>query len=116
MSAFVLNRKYELALPTSYVDVDNEEMEYIDGGFSWNDAKYAVYGAMGYLVGQIVGHAVNTSLVGAAIRAAGGWLASAIDTAIIAAYCHPVAALASVAAIGGGAYLVYKIGKNKGYW
>ena len=32
MSAFVLNRKYELALPTSYVDVDNEEMEYVDGG------------------------------------------------------------------------------------
>lgn len=33
MSAFVLNKKYELALPTSYVDVDNEEMEYVDGGY-----------------------------------------------------------------------------------
>ena len=32
MSAFVLNRKYELALPTSYVNVDNEEMEYVEGG------------------------------------------------------------------------------------
>ena len=32
MSVFVLNRKYELALPTGYVDVDNEEMEYVDGG------------------------------------------------------------------------------------
>ena len=32
MSTFVLNRNYELALPTSYVEVDNEEMEYVDGG------------------------------------------------------------------------------------
>jgi hypothetical protein len=31
MSAFVLNRNYELQLPNSYVDVDREEMEYIDG-------------------------------------------------------------------------------------
>ncbi|GAA0760978.1 hypothetical protein SDC9_58690 [bioreactor metagenome] len=32
MSAFVLNRKYELQLPNSYVDVDRDEMEYVDGG------------------------------------------------------------------------------------
>lgn len=32
MSTFVLNRNYGLALPTSYVEVDNEEMEYVDGG------------------------------------------------------------------------------------
>ena len=33
MSTFVLNRNYGLALPTSYVEVDNEEMEYVDGGY-----------------------------------------------------------------------------------
>lgn len=43
MSAFVLNRNYELTLPTSYVDVDNEEMEYIDGGWAW--WKKALVGA-----------------------------------------------------------------------
>ncbi|MGL5087628.1 MAG: hypothetical protein ACRC68_18255 [Clostridium sp.] len=32
MSIFVLNRNYELQLPTSFVDVDREEMEYVDGG------------------------------------------------------------------------------------
>jgi len=32
MSAFVLNRGYELQLPNSYVDIDNDEMEYVDGG------------------------------------------------------------------------------------
>jgi hypothetical protein len=32
MSAFVLERKYQLQLPSSFVDVDREEMEYVDGG------------------------------------------------------------------------------------
>lgn len=32
MSTFVLNRGYELQLPTIYVDVDRDEMEYVDGG------------------------------------------------------------------------------------
>ena len=32
MSAFALNRNYELILPESYVSVENEEMEYVDGG------------------------------------------------------------------------------------
>ena len=39
MSAFVLNRKYESALPTIYVDVDNEEMEYVDGGNGWYNSR-----------------------------------------------------------------------------
>lgn len=32
MSTFVLNKEYSLQLPSSYVDIDREEMEYIDGG------------------------------------------------------------------------------------
>ena len=32
MSAFALNRNYELILPEGYVSVENEEMEYVDGG------------------------------------------------------------------------------------
>lgn len=34
MSAFVLNRSYGLQLPNSFVDVDRDEMEYVDGGYS----------------------------------------------------------------------------------
>lgn len=34
MSAFVLKREYALQLPSSYLDVDRDEMEYVDGG--WN--------------------------------------------------------------------------------
>ena len=33
MSAFVLNRNYELVLPNSYVNIENEEMEYVDGEY-----------------------------------------------------------------------------------
>jgi len=40
MSAFVLNRNYELQLPNSYVDVDREEMEYVDGGFATTNTWY----------------------------------------------------------------------------
>ena len=32
MSGFVLRREYALQLPNNYVDVDREEMEYVDGG------------------------------------------------------------------------------------
>ncbi|NLL31702.1 MAG: hypothetical protein GX258_11875 [Clostridiales bacterium] len=35
MSAFVLKREYTLQLPNSYVDIDSDEMEYIDGGYTW---------------------------------------------------------------------------------
>lgn len=35
MSAFVLNRNYELQLPNIFVDVDRNEMEYVDGGYRW---------------------------------------------------------------------------------
>lgn len=33
MGAFALQRKYELQLPSSFVDIDRDEMEYIEGGF-----------------------------------------------------------------------------------
>ncbi len=32
MSTFVLKRNYGLELPRSYVEVDRDEMEYVDGG------------------------------------------------------------------------------------
>lgn len=35
MSTFVLDRRYALQMPNNYVDIDQEEMEYIDGGWAW---------------------------------------------------------------------------------
>ena len=34
MSAFVLSRGYDLQLPNSYVEIERDEMEYVDGGWS----------------------------------------------------------------------------------
>ncbi|ASW42225.1 hypothetical protein [Clostridium isatidis] len=36
MSAFVLGREYELQLPNNYVEIDSDEMEYVDGGGVYN--------------------------------------------------------------------------------
>ena len=45
-------REYALAMPTSYVDIDRDEMEYVDGGFFINANKVAtitayINGALG---------------------------------------------------------------------
>lgn len=32
MSTLALNRSFELQMPSSFVDIDREEMEYVDGG------------------------------------------------------------------------------------
>ena len=34
MSSYALNRNYNLQLPNSFVEIDKEEMEYVDGGVS----------------------------------------------------------------------------------
>lgn len=44
MSTFVLKREYALQMPTSYVDIDRDEMEYVDGGV-WNSVSN-----IGYLI------------------------------------------------------------------
>jgi len=47
MSTFVLNKEYSLQLPSSYVDIDRDEMEYIDGG-AWS-GYVAAKNAWGYI-------------------------------------------------------------------
>lgn len=42
MSAFVLGREYELQLPNNYVEIDSDEMEYVDGG-AWNSVQNIGY-------------------------------------------------------------------------
>ena len=39
MSTFVLRREYALQMPTSYVEVDMDEMEYTEGGATYSGAK-----------------------------------------------------------------------------
>lgn len=51
MSAFVLNRGYDLQLPDSYAEIDREEMEYIDGGLTWWQKSLIVAGVTAVAVG-----------------------------------------------------------------
>lgn len=58
MSSFVLKRNYQLQFPTSFVEIDRDEMEYVDGGAIgvwkagwWIDTGITVVGAVVGLVG-----------------------------------------------------------------
>jgi hypothetical protein len=56
MSTFVLRREYALQLPNSFVDVECEEMEYIQGGLiGLPDAVESwIWGVIGGVVGNII--------------------------------------------------------------
>lgn len=38
----VLSREYTIEMPKYYVTVENEQMEYIDGGFYWNSYYWGI--------------------------------------------------------------------------
>jgi len=59
MSTFVLNRNYKLQLPNSFVDVDCEEMEYVDGGGYWSN-----YTLRSNLIGWGISAVYLSSVVG----------------------------------------------------
>ena len=106
-----------LVMPNSFALIQEDEMEYIEGGITRSQALAFVTGALVTIVGGIAKKAVSKSLIGAAMSAASSWVAGVIDTVIIAIYVHPfiaaAIALAGVACIGGA---IYAIGKNKKWW
>ncbi|NKF08026.1 hypothetical protein J1C67_05400 [Clostridium gasigenes] len=55
MSTFVLKRNYGLELPASYVEVDSEEMEYVDGGGPH-------YGFSGYITYRVSRTVINAAV------------------------------------------------------
>ncbi|MFA9414537.1 MULTISPECIES: argininosuccinate lyase [unclassified Streptococcus] len=103
----------ELVLPNNYVALEQEEMMYLDGGDWIRDAAIGVVAAT---VGAIVGHGVRHSLVGAAIRLAGGWVANTINALVLSAWLNPGGA---IAVVGGAAVVgtaVYFTGKHYKFW
>ncbi|MDY2632284.1 class IIb bacteriocin, lactobin A/cerein 7B family [Clostridium sp.] len=46
MSTFVLKREYALQLPNNYVEIDRDEMEYVDGGEITIAAAIAMIGGL----------------------------------------------------------------------
>ena len=63
MSTFVLKREYALAMPSSYVDIDRDEMEYVDGGayYSKRDCQI-VFGALAINPATYIGGAMSYTL------------------------------------------------------
>ena len=57
MSTFVLRREYALQMPTNFVDVDMDEMEYVDGGIALKTTWVAagLNAAIGIAIGGGVG-------------------------------------------------------------
>lgn len=90
MSTFVLNKEYSLQLPSSYVDIDREEMEYIDGGLylSNNDLKAVLItaGVTGVTVAAVqascyaIAASIAVSIPGA------GWITGGLLAAYSAAF------------------------------
>ncbi|WP_156008404.1 hypothetical protein [Streptococcus ruminantium] len=103
----------ELVLPNNYVALEEEEMMYLDGGDWIRDAAIAVVAGA---VGAIVGHGVKHSLVGAAIRLAGGWVANQINAAIVVAMMNPAGAALALGGLVGLGGAVYLIGRNQRWW
>jgi outer membrane lipoprotein SlyB len=87
MSTFVLKREYALQMPTNYVDVDRDEMEYVDGGgivkltisketlsrlarVACIIVGTVIGGLLGYYVGNVPG-----AIIGATFGFVGGFIA-----------------------------------------
>lgn len=99
MSTLVLNGSCELQMPSSFVDIDREEMEYIDGGdaqllkknlmYLYKNYKTfslamrmggipmsVIYKVAGMSLTQVV--ALYGPVIGASVGKIGGWIGAAI--------------------------------------
>lgn len=91
MSTLALKREYKLVMPSNYIDIDRNEMEYVDGGATTTQTGTAKY--LKTLAGGLM--ASWTSLAG------GYGYGAAVSVATVAGL--PVSAIAGV----GAAYCLF---------
>lgn len=73
MSMFVLKREYELQLPNNYIEIDRDEMEYIDGGLDWKTYVAGVAtGVVGNILYDILKYSGSAALQKFGVAAIGG--------------------------------------------
>jgi hypothetical protein len=91
-----------LQLPSSFVDVEREEMEYVDGGLDpWSIVVGMIIEPA---INKIVGRVISESLIGVAIEMAGDSAIAAVNSAIaLAPICPEAAAPIALGAL----YLIY---------
>ncbi|GAA0086067.1 hypothetical protein UT300007_25060 [Clostridium sp. CTA-7] len=88
MSTFVLKREYALQMPKNYVEIDREEMEYVDGGaekinYWWGYAINLSAKECSATADLLEANIVGAAGTGALATAIGGPLAWAVDVAAI---------------------------------
>ena len=90
MSTFVLRKEYSLQLPSSYVDIDREEMEYIEGGWSFTK-KFTTKAGINalYMAGAGYSVAALISAFGGVITGATG--IGAVAFGLVGAYSGALA-------------------------
>ncbi|SKA92194.1 hypothetical protein SAMN05428976_11911 [Clostridium sp. USBA 49] len=85
MSEFVLNRKYELQLPDSFVDIDRDEMEYIDGGWSFT-RKFSTKAGINALYKAGAGYSIATLILAFGVVITGATGIGAVAFGLVGAY------------------------------
>ncbi len=73
-----------LQLPSSFVDVESEEMEYVDGGNGWWNSVPVVAGAIDILIGfvPVIGELNDLSEAGKLVRAGRTYIRTGVQVAL----------------------------------
>ena len=107
MAELAFRKNFTLQLPSSFVDMKADEMEYIDGGMSGTD--FAL-GVLATVVGNAIGRYVTLTMVRTALTALGGWVANTFYSVAVWAAFNPVAAGAVLVGIASavGGYVAWR--------
>ena len=107
MAELAFRKSFTLELPSNFVDMNANEMEYIDGGMSGTD--FAL-GVLAGIVGNVISKYVTVAMVRTALTALGGWVANTFYSVAVWAAFNPVAAGAVLVGIASavGGYIAWR--------
>jgi len=103
-----------LVMPSSYIAMDENEMQYIEGGDGLREkAEGFIYGVLAAGIGAIAKKAISASMVRVVAGLCGAWIVSTVDAAIVTAMFNPALATTCVLAAAAG---IFAVGVNLGYF
>lgn len=105
-----------LVMPSNYAVMNEDEMMYVEGGFS---AKSLVQTVVAAGLTAFLGYCVKSSLVGTVIGLCASSVINAFNSAVLIATFYPEKATAFVVTTGVLCYVfydIYKTGRRAGKW
>ena len=112
MSTFVLRREYALQLPNSFIEIDKEEMEYVEGGSAREWAIGIACSLIANAIWALGKKAISTGMVRTALTVSAGaakavW--AGISSAAVWVWNTPVALaiVSGTVGLGVGVVLAY---------